>query len=161
VVWFLADAWDTWGDACFLDLLHRYARILLAQGALYEPRLDLLRPVEKLRVPPYDMDLKIAGGFTHGPAPVLMNRNEIAIALHRAWRSSGHDAYRDWLTAYLNWQTYFQFTREVPDSLVSCLGSCPQNHPWTDDRIHRNNDYGTTAMKSVGIFTEAVAAGLG
>jgi hypothetical protein len=161
VVWFLADALQTWGDTVFGDLLHRYARILLAQGALYEPHLELLRPLEKLRVPPYDMDLKIAGGFTHGPAPVLMNRNEMAIALLRAWQATGGETYRRWLVAYLNWQTYFQFTREVPDSLVTCLGSCPQNHPWTDDRVHWNNDYGTTAMKSVGVFAQAVAAGLG
>jgi hypothetical protein len=145
----------------FADLLPRYAHILLAQGALYDMRLELLRPEDKLRVPPYDMDLKIAGGFTHGPAPVLMNRNEMPLALHRAWQVTGCTMYRDWLVACLNWQTYFQFTREVPDSLVTCLGSCPQNHPWTDDRCHWNNDYGTTAMKSVGVFVQAAAAGLG
>jgi len=111
VIWFLADALDAWGDTVFEELLHRYAHTLLAQGALYDPHVDLLRPQEKVRVPPYNMDLKIAGGFTHGPSPVLMNRNEMPIALHRAWQATGNELYRDWLVAYLNWQTYFQFTK--------------------------------------------------
>jgi len=88
-----------------------------------------------------------------------MNRNEMGDALLAAWEVTRNKEYKQWLQAYANWQTYFQFLGEVKSSPVKTKGSCPQNHFWTTDFGNWNNDYACTANKWVGTYLHLIKAG--
>jgi hypothetical protein len=160
----LATAYDHCQDSRLLKLVRRYMETMLAYSANWDCQEHWLRPPEKMTLAPYGADIKLAGGITHGNwMPVynrgfggrfnlLMNRNEIAEGMFHAWRVTQDIRYRQHLEAFANWQTYFQFTKEVENSPVTTRGSCPQNHFWTTDFGNCNNDYAVTAHKWVGTY---------
>jgi len=172
IIWGLAEAYRRWPQPLYLSLLSRYADTLLSFGVTYDFKETLLRPRAKVSLGEYGADIRVGGGVTHGNwSPtygrgfrgrfhLLMNRNEIAEGLLQAWQVTGDDRYCRWLEAVANWQTWFQFTREVANSPVSTRGSCPQNHPWTTDWGNWNNDYAVTAHKWVGTYLRLIEAGL-
>jgi hypothetical protein len=172
ILWGLAEAYDHLKDEKYLKLLRRYMNTLLAYGVTYDCHETLRRPESKVTLKKYGTDIKLAGGITHanwmpvykrgfgGRFNLLMNRNEMAEGMFQAWRVTKDRRYRRWLEAYVNWQTYFQFTREVPGSLVTTRGSCPQNHFWTTDFGNWNNDYALTAHKWVGTYLKLISAGI-
>ena len=152
IIWAYADAYDIWPQDRFREVLERYGRMLLALGASWEPNEELLRGPEKVKIPPYGMDRKIAGGLSHGCFRHFfhwqMNRNEAGYALLRAWEVLEDPVYLDWLRAFIDWHTYFVITEEVEFSPVTTLGSSPQNHRWTSNvEASWNNDWGCTAAK--------------
>jgi hypothetical protein len=164
IVWGYADAYDLWSDARHRQVLERYTRMLLALGATWEPNEELLRGPEKVKVPPYGMDRKIAGGFSIGTFRHFfywqMNRNEIGYALMRAYEVLGDQACLNWLRAFIDWHTYYVFTEEVALSPVTTYGSSPQNHRWTSSKpMGWDNDWGCTAAKMAYLMLDALRRG--
>ena len=88
ILWAYADVYERWPEPRYRQVLERYGRILLALGATWDPQERLLRGPEKVECPPYGMDIKIAGGISHGNYRHFyhfqMNRNEIGYGLMRA-----------------------------------------------------------------------------
>lgn len=168
----LAEAFQMTKNARYENLLCRYTDTLLAYGVTFDWHETLLRPKIKTTLGDYQADIRLAGGMTHanwrpifgrgfgGRFNLLMNRNEMADALLAAWQATRKDAYREWVEAYANWQTYFQFLGEVKNSPIMTKGSCPQNHFWTTDFGNWNNDYATTAQKWVGSYLSLMKSGL-
>jgi hypothetical protein len=163
IIWAYADAFRRWPEERYRAVIARYGCILLALGATWDPQETLLRGPEKTECPPYGMDLKIAGGFSHGNPRhfwhFLMNRNEIGYGLLRAYEALDDPLYRDWLVAFVNWHLGFVFTQEVAFSPVTTLGSSPQNHRWTSNRPNWCNDWGTTAAKMASLILELLERG--
>ena len=163
IIWAYADAYEQWPEDRYRQIIERYGRILLALGATWDPHEMLLRGPEKTECPPYGMDLKIAGGFSHGNFRhfwhIQMNRNEIGYGLLRAYEVLDDPLYRDWLVAFVNWHLGFVFTQEVEFSPVTTFGSSPQNHRWTSNRPNWCNDWGTTAAKMASLILELIERG--
>lgn len=164
IIWGFADAFELTGDARYLEMVDKFAGILLCLFALWEPHEELLRGMGKITVGSHGMDLKMAGGVACGTwdyySEVLMNRNEIGDALLRAYEVTGKERYREFLIAYMHWHMYFQFTNEVPEEPVSTLGSCPQNHFWTRSYPCYNNDWGCTASKNASLMMKLLERGI-
>ena len=156
IIWGYADAFEITGDERYLEMVDKFSGILLCLFALWEPREELLRGLDKITVGSHGMDLKFAGGVACGTwdhyGELLMNRNEIGDALLRAYEVTGNATYKNFLVAYMHWHMYFQFTNEVPEEPVSTLGSCPQNHLWTRSHPCYNNDWGCTAAKNASLM---------
>jgi hypothetical protein len=167
----LAEAYKLTKKAYYKKLLQRYTDTLLAYAVTFDFKETLLRPKDKTTLGKYKTDIRLAGGITHanwrpiygrgfgGRFNLLMNRNEMGDALLAAWEVTRNKEYKEWLQAYANWQTYFQFLGEVKSSPVKTKGSCPQNHFWTTDFGNWNNDYALTANKWVGTYLHLIKAG--
>ena len=165
IIWAYADAFELTQDERYRQLVDKFSRIVLCLFALWDPHEELLRGLDKITMGDHGMDLKIAGGITHGNWPeryghLLMNRNELGDALLRAYEVTGNEIYKEFLVAFVNWHTYFQFTREVKEEPVSTLGSCPQNHPWTTSKPNYNNDWGCTASKMASLIMKLLERGI-
>jgi hypothetical protein len=167
----LAEGYKMTNKPRYKKLLSRYTDTLLAYAVTFDFKETLLRPKVKTTLGEYKTDIRLAGGITHanwrpilgrnfgGRFNLLMNRNEMGDALLAAWKITQKNQYKEWLEAYANWQTYFQFLGEVKNSPVSTKGSCPQNHFWTTDFGNWNNDYACTANKWVGTYLHLIKAG--
>ena len=165
IIWGYADAYQLTGDDRYRQLVEKFATILICLFALWEPHEQYLRGSYKVTLGEHGMDRKIAGGITHGNWPsryghALMNRNELGDALLRAYEVTRNETYRDFLVAFVNWHTYFQFTGEVKEEPVSTVGSCPQNHRWTTSKPNYNNDWGCTASKMASLVMKLLRRGI-
>ena len=165
VIWGYADAFELTGDERYRQLVDKFSKIMLSLFALWEPHEEYLRGSYKITLGDHGMDRKIAGGITHGNWPslyghALMNRNELGDALLRAYEVTGNETYKDFLIAFVNWHTYFQFTGDVKEEPVSTVGSCPQNHPWTKSKPNYNNDWGCTASKMASLIMKLIERGI-
>lgn len=156
IIWGYADAFEATGDERYLQMVDKFCSILTGLFALWEPHEELLRGTDKITMGSHGMDLKFAGGVACGTGSyygnLLMNRNEIGDALLRAYEVTQNNTYEAFLKAYMHWDMYFQFTRDVPEEPVSTLGSCPQNHFWTLSDPCYNNDWGCTASKNASLM---------
>ena len=165
IIWGYADAFQATGDERYRQMVDKFTAIMISLFALWEPHEEQLRGSYKVTLGAHGMDRKIAGGITHGNWPAryghaLMNRNELGDALLRAYEVTGNETYRDFLVAFVNWHTYFQFTGDVKEEPVSTVGSCPQNHRWTSSQPNYNNDWGCTASKMASLIMKLIQKGI-
>lgn len=165
IIWGYADAYQLTRNERYRQLVDKFATILLCLFALWDPHEEYLRGSYKITLGDHGTDRKIAGGITHGNWPsrfghALMNRNELGDALLRAYEVTGNETYRNFLVAFVNWHTYFQFTGDVKEAPVSTVGSCPQNHRWTTSKPNYNNDWGCTASKMASLIMKLIQRGI-
>lgn len=159
-------------DSRIPALVRKFMDIYSCFSVHWDCRETRMRPEDKCTMGEYGADVRMAGGITHGNwQPVyrrgfgqrfnlLMNRNEIAEGMLAGWQVTGDPRDKALLRSYANWQTYFQFTREISASPVTTKGSCQQNHFWTSDFGNWNNDYALTAFKWTGSFCNLLEAGI-
>lgn len=165
IIWGYADAFELTRDERYRALVEKFSNILVTLFALWEPHEEYLRGSYKITLGDHGMDRKIAGGITHGNWPslyghALMNRNEMGDALLRAYEVTGNESYKEFLVAFVDWHTYFQFTGDVKEEPVSTVGSCPQNHKWTATKPNYNNDWGCTASKMASLIMKLIERGI-